>query len=331
MMMKAPNHWGEFKAAEGELRKRALSKKYEHIHKDRREAMKKMLADLNKATKFYVPNLSTAVENNDIFYPHEPVNLPYPSIAVLCEIPAEVMKASAELTLAHVSPKIMEEEKNLRVQMHELTEAVKENKSSWSLVLASQPEVNGVIYVRRLDYMPYKGGTWIPKTYEVDYSPNEDGTYAVKLSSDAINVLTAGMEVASMHRPPEGFDVADFYRTSVVNRMAAVVGEYRYAIADITALCTLLSLRRKRMITAQMAKPTDPLPKETALQKQTGGTHYKNMAIQPAEYAEKNGLSLLEGNVVKYITRWKLKGQPLADLEKAKHCIDLLIEIHNVK
>jgi hypothetical protein len=55
------------------------------------------------------------------------------------------------------------------------------------------------------------------------------------------------------------------------------------------------------------------------------------MAIQPAEYAEKNGLSLLEGNVVKYITRWKLKGQPLSDLEKAKHCIDLLIEIHGVK
>ena len=36
-------------------------------------------------------------------------------------------------------------------------------------------------------------------------------------------------------------------------------------------------------------------------------------------------------DVVKYITRWKLKGQSLSDLEKAKHCIDLLIEIHNVK
>ena len=71
--------------------------------------------------------------------------------------------------------------------------------------------------------------------------------------------------------------------------------------------------------------------KQTPLQRQTGGTHYKNMVIQPAEYAEKNGLSLLEGNVVKYISRWKLKGQPLQDLEKAKHCIDLLIEIHNVE
>jgi hypothetical protein len=88
------------------------------------------------------------------------------------------------------------------------------------------------------------------------------------------------------------------------------------------------------MLTAEVPrkKISDPVVnKQTALQKQTGGTHYKNMAIQPAEYAEKNGLSLLEGNVVKYITRWKLKGQPLDDLNKAKHCIDLLIEIHNVK
>jgi hypothetical protein len=92
--------------------------------------------------------------------------------------------------------------------------------------------------------------------------------------------------------------------------------------------------RKKRMLTAEVprTKMSDPVVnKQTALQTQTGGTHYKNMAIQPAEYAEKNGLSLLEGNVVKYITRWKLKGQPLSDLEKAKHCIDLLIEIHGVK
>ena len=44
---------------------------------------------------------------------------------------------------------------------------------------------------------------------------------------------------------------------------------------------------------------------KNALEKQTGGNHYKDMAIQPAEYAEKNGLSLLEGNIVKYVSRWK--------------------------
>jgi len=89
--------------------------------------------------------------------------------------------------------------------------------------------------------------------------------------------------------------------------------------------------RSKRMLTAEIPNLNVEPKKDSPLQKQTGGTHYKNMAIQPAEYAEKNGLSLLEGNVVKYITRWKLKGQPLSDLEKAKHCIDLLIEIHGVE
>ena len=66
-----------------------------------------------------------------------------------------------------------------------------------------------------------------------------------------------------------------------------------------------------------------------ALDKQTGGNHYKDMAIQPAEYAEKNGLSLLEGNIVKYISRWRKKGG-LTDLQKIIHCAELIIEIHNV-
>jgi hypothetical protein len=67
-----------------------------------------------------------------------------------------------------------------------------------------------------------------------------------------------------------------------------------------------------------------------ALEKQTGGNHYKDMAIQPAEYAEKNGLSLLEGNIVKYVSRWKKKGG-LTDLQKIIHCAELIIEIHEVK
>ncbi|MAO25215.1 MAG: hypothetical protein CMJ25_31110 [Phycisphaerae bacterium] len=69
---------------------------------------------------------------------------------------------------------------------------------------------------------------------------------------------------------------------------------------------------------------------KNALDKQTGGNHYKDMAIQPAEYAEKNGLSLLEGNIVKYVSRWKKKGG-LTDLQKIIHCAELIIEIHNVK
>ena len=85
-------------------------------------------------------------------------------------------------------------------------------------------------------------------------------------------------------------------------------------------------------VTKDETQTTDETGETTsALSRQTGGNHYKSMLIQPAEYAEKNGLSLLEGNVVKYISRWKLKGKPLEDLTKAKHCIDLLIELHEVE
>lgn len=60
---------------------------------------------------------------------------------------------------------------------------------------------------------------------------------------------------------------------------------------------------------------------------QVGGDHYRDMAIEPWEYAEANGLSFLQGNIIKYVSRYKSKGG-VQDLKKAKHCIDLLISIY---
>jgi hypothetical protein len=59
---------------------------------------------------------------------------------------------------------------------------------------------------------------------------------------------------------------------------------------------------------------------------QVGGGHYKNRAIQPVEYIEANGLSFLEGCIVKRITRWRDKNG-YEDLLKIKHEVDLLIEM----
>jgi hypothetical protein len=64
---------------------------------------------------------------------------------------------------------------------------------------------------------------------------------------------------------------------------------------------------------------------ESPREAQVGGNHYKDMPIQPIEYISVNGLSFLQGSVVKYVSRYKAKGG-LQDLEKAKHCIDLMIE-----
>ena len=50
------------------------------------------------------------------------------------------------------------------------------------------------------------------------------------------------------------------------------------------------------------------------------------MAIQPVEYIHRNGLGFCEGCVIKYVTRWREKGGA-EDLLKARHFIDLLIEL----
>jgi hypothetical protein len=58
---------------------------------------------------------------------------------------------------------------------------------------------------------------------------------------------------------------------------------------------------------------------------QIGGTHYKDMAIQPIEFIHANKLGFCEGNAIKYICRYKDKGG-VQDLEKAIHYLQLLIE-----
>jgi len=59
---------------------------------------------------------------------------------------------------------------------------------------------------------------------------------------------------------------------------------------------------------------------------QIAGTHYKDKSIQPWDYIVANKLGYLEGNIVKYVSRWKDKGG-IDDLRKARHYLDKLIEV----
>ena len=59
--------------------------------------------------------------------------------------------------------------------------------------------------------------------------------------------------------------------------------------------------------------------------KQVGGSHYKNYKIQPVEFIIKNNIGFVEGNIIKYVLRFKEKGG-VQDLLKAKHYIELLID-----
>lgn len=49
------------------------------------------------------------------------------------------------------------------------------------------------------------------------------------------------------------------------------------------------------------------------------------MKIQPMEYSMANGLDACQHTIIKYVSRFRDKGG-LQDLEKARHCIDMLIE-----
>lgn len=59
---------------------------------------------------------------------------------------------------------------------------------------------------------------------------------------------------------------------------------------------------------------------------QVGGTHYAKHTIQPWDYITANNLGYLEGNIVKYISRWRDKGG-IDDLRKVIHYTEKLIEL----
>lgn len=58
---------------------------------------------------------------------------------------------------------------------------------------------------------------------------------------------------------------------------------------------------------------------------QVGGNHYKRLSIQPYEYCLENDLNYMQSSVIKYVTRYQDKNGR-EDLEKAIHCLQLLIE-----
>ena len=61
--------------------------------------------------------------------------------------------------------------------------------------------------------------------------------------------------------------------------------------------------------------------------KQVGGSHYKDCKIQPVEYIVGNDLTFLEGNIIKYVTRHRRKGEGKKDIEKVIHYAEMILEM----
>lgn len=63
-----------------------------------------------------------------------------------------------------------------------------------------------------------------------------------------------------------------------------------------------------------------------ALNEQIDGDHYKTLPIQVVQFCHANSIPYMEGNIIKYVVRWRTKGG-LSDLKKAKHYIELILEM----
>lgn len=63
---------------------------------------------------------------------------------------------------------------------------------------------------------------------------------------------------------------------------------------------------------------------------QINPTHYTTMTISPLEYIQANELGWNVGNIIKYVSRYKLKNG-VEDLKKARWYLDNLIKIEEEK
>ena len=69
---------------------------------------------------------------------------------------------------------------------------------------------------------------------------------------------------------------------------------------------------------------------DKAQNKQIGGNHYKKYVIQPVDFIAKNNIPYIEGNIIKYLLRWRDKNG-IEDLDKIVHYVELLKEIEKFK
>ena len=68
-------------------------------------------------------------------------------------------------------------------------------------------------------------------------------------------------------------------------------------------------------------QPASPRANDT----QVAGNHYKQFQIEPWDAIIDWNLGYLDGNAVKYLSRWRHKNG-IEDLKKARHYIDKLLE-----
>lgn len=85
-------------------------------------------------------------------------------------------------------------------------------------------------------------------------------------------------------------------------------------------------IRLLKSISTKMEELAGKAIKTDPFSIQEGGDHYMGMKMQPSVFIYTNNIPFLEGCVIKYLCRHRRKGGAM-DLKKAKHYIDLILEL----
>ena len=120
--------------------------------------------------------------------------------------------------------------------------------------------------------------------------------------------------------------------TNTLAKRYKIAAGYAYKLAARSGKAPVKKVKNdniehlKKALREKMIREIPVLDESSANGIQIGGGHYQNKAIQPWDYIVSNRLGYLEGNVVKYVSRWQDKGGR-QDLEKARHYLDKLLEV----
>jgi len=107
--------------------------------------------------------------------------------------------------------------------------------------------------------------------------------------------------------------------------MGSMESYYRDSVGHIYCK-ECVSTERMDLNTMALIEPAQRVIKLKSSTRSKGSGHYKHGAIEPIDYIFAHRMGFAEGNVVKYITRYKHSGKGLEDLRKALHYLEMLIE-----
>lgn len=123
--------------------------------------------------------------------------------------------------------------------------------------------------------------------------------------------------------------------STTISAVNSGVSRLRATSCDLDTRMEAVERTQGTMMLIMMGKPRRDAhdakrKQESAMDTQVGGSHYKDFAIQPADFIHSNGIGYIPGNVIKYVCRYDKKNG-VEDLKKARHYLDMLIEMEQNK